>query len=535
MPLMHLFYTHFILEPKPFGTLKLASTGQLDCSASRDRARLSSQRRRKKPSLDHVRSLGNISMIFPEEMPHLVIQEEEEESKRDAATPVKLPQLPPPKVKPRAQPRKKVASPEPTETKPEEPPTASPKPVKRPIPVPRAASKDKTADAAIDQTDEKTTPSKTSTSPEAQALTASPKPAKKPIRSSLHEEDSTPTTSSPTPPMKKPKPVPPKPSPRTSTPVQEDDPLEGLKRKDPAELTVKEKMILAQQAMAKQAEYKSKGIPPPIRKKKVPLPKSSSIDVSDSPTRQKRESKADEDNKKAEEDDVDGMERSKSMEDLVEDTAPKRQPRKLPPGAFNIGIPMGLPGDMRHRSYTVASGTSSDGGNEQSQNEEAQPEKEEDENETEIPRSDTQVSNKSQPSPQPSPQTTPKTTPKKSPKTTPIHAEAVDSSPEVSKKIPLSSSADNLELSEDELDGPSPDIDQEEMLRGASSQITSSAQPDIENILFWSPEVVGMWLGNIGLGGHAGAFKEKGIKGYMLFDLDGAKLKVSEREEVEKE
>ena len=518
----------FILDPKPFGTLKLASSGQLDCSASRDRARLSSQRRRKKPSLDHVRSLGNISMIFPENMPHLAIQEEEEggggDARHSVATPMKLPHAPPPKVKPRTQPRRRVSSPEPGENKSDE--TESPKPAKRPIPVPRSASKEKAGEGGGEPTEDK---GKSST-PEVQPQTASPSRAKKPVRTSLHDDSTAPATSSPTPPTKKPKPVPPKPSPRTNTPVQDSssqgDLLEGLKRKDPAELTVKEKMMLAQQAMAKQAEYKSKGMAPPVRKKMVPLPKSSSIDVSDSPTKQKRESKMEDDDKK--EDEVDGgtMERSKSMEDL-DDVTPKRQPRKLPPGAFNIGIPMGLPGETRHRSYTVASGASTDS-NEHTQSTEEQPaqaENEEHNDDPEISRSDTQVSDKSQPSPQ----TTPKTTPKKSPMTTPIHSGTAESSPEISKKLPSSSSADNLDYSEDELDGPSPEIDQEEMLRGAS-HITSSATPDLENVLFWSPEVVGMWLGNIGLGSHAGAFKEKGVKGYLLFDMDNnTKLKVRER------
>lgn len=461
-------------------------------------------------------------MIFPENMPRLAIQEEEEGG-HSTATPMKLPQAPPPKVKPRTQPRRRVSSPEPGEIKSEE--TESPKPAKRPIPVPRSASKEKAGDGGGEQSEDK---GKSST-PEVQPQTASPSRAKKPVRTSLHDDSTPPVSSSPVPPTKKPKPVPPKPSPRTNTPVQDPaplgDPLEGLKRKDPAELTVKEKMMLAQQAMAKQAEYKSKGMAPPVRKKMVPLPKSSSIDVSDSPTRQKRGSKVEDEDKKGE-DEPDGpgtMERSKSMEELDEVT-PKKQPRKLPPGAFNIGIPMGLPGEMRHRSYTVASGTSTDS-NEHTQSTEeqpAQPENEETNDDPEISRSDTQISDKSQPSPQ----TTPGTTPKKSPMTTPIHSGNAESSPEISKKLPSSSSADNLDYSEDELDGPSPEIDQEEMLRGASHN-TSSATPDFENVLFWSSEVVGMWLGNIGLGSHAGAFKEKGVKGYLLFDLDNNKLKVS--------
>ena len=53
-----------------------------------------------------------------------------------------------------------------------------------------------------------------------------------------------------------------------------------------------------------------------------------------------------------------------------------------------------------------------------------------------------------------------------------------------------------------------------------------STKPDPEQVLYWNPEVVGMWLRSIGLGKHSSFFIEKNIKGYILFELDGAKLKV---------
>lgn len=511
----------------------MKSTTQLNCSAGRDRARLSSQRKRKKPSLEHVRSLGNMSMIFPENMPNLRIEEEEETVQKKAMLPPhpfhpkptqedktsKLPQPTPPKPKPRPQPRRKIPSPDHAVTpesvseKSLKSPPESPMAAKKPIPVPRSGSKDHNINTS-DQppvekiTNEEATPTKetipmdaaTPSSPKSspkQSPHLHPRPvAVKPVRTSTHEDIDGSTNHVP-PPMKKPKPAPPKPTSRSAVGAEStEDLLDIIKRKDPAELTVKEKMMLAQQAMSKQAEYKAKGLPPPIRKIR-PLPKSSSVDVQDSPNREmKRESKV------KEEGELEGsMERSKSMEDLLEGS-PKRQPRKLPPGAFNIAIPVGLPGELRHRSYTVASGSSET-------HEDTQPEPDS-KNETDFEETDAPDDSK---------------TPQED---TPLHEkDSFSSTPESShKNMSTSVSLDNLsgeeELSEDDLDGV---MDQAEMLRGASNVVL--AQPDVEKVLYWTPELVGIWLGNIGLGVRASSFREKSIKGHMIFDLDNAKLKVS--------
>ena len=45
-------------------------------------------------------------------------------------------------------------------------------------------------------------------------------------------------------------------------------------------------------------------------------------------------------------------------------------------------------------------------------------------------------------------------------------------------------------------------------------------------VLTWSPEDVGVWLKKIGLGQHQQLFVDRVIQGYVLFDLDGHRLKV---------
>lgn len=557
------------LEEDTFSHIK--STGRLDSSMILHRAQLSTNRPRKKPSREHILSMVTLTP-FPENLPELKVPEDEyrkrisdpnvvsprpQPSELPAPIPPrpkqedlekihKQPQPAAPKPKPRPQPRKKVPSPEhassPTpDTLSQSPPpphTESPRPSKRPIPVPRTPSKEIVVNGT-DTTIE--APSKVEdiikASPKRSAKQSPllpPKPSKsesdlswsskipkkpvpEPVRKQSQEEGTDNSTNSPQLPIKKPKPLPPKPSPRSSLPQESDeDKLEALKRKDPSELTVKEKMMLAQEAMAKQAEHKAKGLPPPIRKKRPPsLSKSMSVDTDPEHMIEHEEPLP----QTPEEEPEASMERSKSMEDLIDENTPRRQPKKLPPGAFNIAIPIGLPSDMRHRSYTVASAMT------------AEPTET-----TDGPglyETAHGLEDFSSPPQQEHVEDTPVKLPSQNgspshsdtPQSTPLHEKISDidiSTPEFSRKnMALTGSADNLsiELSDDELD-----IDPTDMLRGSPS--FSTAQPDVERVLYWSPEVVGMWLGNIGLGSSAVKFKENNIKGYMLFDLDNAKLKV---------
>jgi hypothetical protein len=478
---------------------------QLKCVAEKHRSQLSSQRKVKKPSKEHVKSLANLS-VYPEDMPKLVPYESDSALLRETPPkpePAKQPVTAP---RPKPRPRKKPTSPEhvatpASEMRSSKTPPDSPQVAKRPIPVPRSVSKDIINDSGTPedlhspQANEKQSPM------------LPPKPAKHETNNESTRpasQDEPDTVRAPTP-SKKPKPVPPKPQPRPSSINNEEneDMIEALKRKDPSELTVKEKRMLAQQAMSKQAAFQPKpGFPPPIRKKPKPPPVEPSHDDH------------------ANEEMESSMERSKSMEDLDETTTVKKQPHKLPPGAFKIAIPMGLPGDLRHRSYTVGSGTS-----------EEQPptshtpvsqtnEEEEEEESANVPED----SPKSRSNSQSTPRRPSDSISKRTNEETEEMNESTKSSPEISKKNPPSNSAsmDNLSgLSGDELDDP--DFDQNELMKVSSAG--SLGQPDVEQILYWSPEVVGIWLSSIGLGASAINFKEKGIKGYMMFDLDSSKLK----------
>jgi len=49
---------------------------------------------------------------------------------------------------------------------------------------------------------------------------------------------------------------------------------------------------------------------------------------------------------------------------------------------------------------------------------------------------------------------------------------------------------------------------------------------DYNQVLSWTSGHVAAWLMKIGLGHYQQMFTDKGIQGFMLFDLDGVKLKV---------
>ena len=548
---------------------------ELKISAEKDRARLSAQMQRHKPSRDHVRSLANLSH-FPESMPELKPFDDKDNKRvSDSVLVAPRPKLikkpsqedakPPhpvaaPKPKPRPQPRKKPTSPDhqPNTTgNTKSPPPESPTVSKRPIPVPRSASKERVSSDNIDSSKQETPSPKPRTSqlidesspksspkhspllppkpskPESDVI-SSPKTSKKPLRPPSQDENTI-EGGAPAPPPKKAKPPPPKPSPRTQPSLSqesqsEDDHIEALKRKDPSELTVKEKRLLAQQAMTKQAEYRFKGIPPPVKKKQPLLPKSSLTEITtDQSPETKRESRHDDNEEELER----SMERSKSMEDIADDTTtPKKQPRKLPPGAFNIAIPVGLPNDLRQRSYTVAGAaddqkeatndTSEVKQDSVKQDSVKQDSVKQDSEEVQTPSKDKSTDNQQNHKETPQPSSEGRRASESTPQE---EMESEISTPESSRKNPPSASAsmDNLSgLSGDEAD--TNDFNEAELLQGTSP--SSIAQPDIEQVLYWSSDVVSMWLANIGLGSYASSFKDKSIKGYMMFDLDNSKLKV---------
>ena len=543
---------------------EVKSASRLDSSSALHKSHLTAQMHRKKPTREHVRSMASLSP-FPEEMPRLNVEMEDEESRtagagntvRTPKKPMKLPQPTPPKPKPRPQPMpRKKPSPE-HSSSPTPPSSEKNGDQKRPKPVPRTQREDKEeVDGNLDSpvaarrlTSPGPAGSPKHSSPKHSSPAHTPKlpvkppvatpeasdrrpstdskpalPRKPPAKEESPEDDKEPRRPSASTPKKLPKPLPPKPSQRPQKPDSQATPekpspaegekeappsiadkLEAIKRKDPSELTVKEKMMLAQQAMAMQAEYKQKGLPPPVRKRK-PLPKAMSVD-----SHNHEELAADKP------EDSEEMDRSKSSDNIAETDPPRRPPKKLPPGAFNMAFP-GLGGDPRRRSNTVTSTTStgSDGGD-TSEKRDVSP---------------ARHFSASKPETSKSPSPTPESTPVRQPvvNNSPAHqiqeeesSQSNHSTPELSHKdVPHHGSTDVLESYADlgiDDDPPIPPADGETH--------TAGAVPDKEQVLFWSPEVVGMWLGSLGLGSHANSFKEKEVKGWMLFDIDNSKLKVS--------
>ena len=361
----------------------------LDNTSALEKAQLFAKRGRKRPSRKHIQTMAHQSP-FPEEMPALKVLEGSgsmaTHPPHGSTPPPKLPKPEPkpgpkpkpsepakphpqvlaPKPKPRPQPRKKPSPEHSSDATAAQTPEVS----KKPIPMPRSPSQEVSAEDVDQPTlggERLSSPTDTlSQSPihsgkMAPAIAASKSPKASPVHVRKNANEEPPSSSSPAPP-KKPKPHPPKPSPRPhkpddskaaeeKSPDSGDSKLEELQNKDPSELTVKEKMMLAQAAMAKQAEHKSKGLPPVVRKKPPVKAPSVGYDLDEHLQR----------GSVHEQDIESSMERSKSMENVLEDGhSTPDQRRKLPPGAFNISIPMGIPGEMRHRSATHAGITSPD-------------------------------------------------------------------------------------------------------------------------------------------------------------------------------
>ena len=506
---------------------EIKAMNRLDSSTALQKTHLSAQMRRKKPSRSHVQSLANLSP-FPEEMTPLEPFNENRKSLGEtqlpsvARRPKPKPEAAVPKPKPRPQPRKKqspdhLSSPvneTPAKTTPE-----SPIPAKRPIPLPRTPSKEGNTDTETKEPDHVTSspkrspllppkPKDNATSPEhSPAVKPKPRPlseTKNESNVTVGEGESVSTEQQQVPtPARKPKPS--KATPGQSAGDSIDAKIEALKQKDPSELTVKEKMMLAQQAMVKQAEYKSKGMPPPVRRRPPLSAKAESLDID----------AEDPSVRKGMEDEVDAnMERSQSVDDLL-DESPKKQPKKLPPGAFKLGIPMGMPGDNRMRSYTVGSASTdpsrssleeslearreSRSSEDQKNNDDETPEEEG--KEEEMPKEEVvPVENKEVESEEPSDITT-------------------MSTPEVSG-YDMSSMNSMEDLAENDT------LETNEALLETQTSRSACMQADAEQVLYWTPEVVGIWLDGINLGQYAQVIKEKDIKGYALFDMDTSRLKV---------
>ena len=105
--------------------------------------------------------------------------------------------------------------------------------------------------------------------------------------------------------------------------------------------------------------------------------------------------------------------------------------------------------------------------------------------------------------------------------------------PDISPKTPRKISVDELAVDSDPLSNsdspqaPSKFEHTEPLAPAAKDEKgAGSADVDLDVVLTWSPDVTAAWVGSVGLASYQQMFIEKEIQGFMLFDLDGHKLKV---------
>ena len=524
---------------------------KLDSRAALHKSQVGGQIKRKKPSRDHLRQMGSSSNLLdsiPDELleikesspspspsstkPEQVEKEsspsqEREKEKYIEETPSKKPMLPPaeqtptvapahpPKPKPRAAPRRKnpehPTSPNSDVSKPLQP-QAAPRQKsegKELSPLPESEKSGKEG-VNIEEHEAHTTEEAHSTVTVTQAspkihqkepmmpspilsskVAHSPKhsPSHKKEQGSHEGEEHTP-----------------KPLPRGHSKANKDeDPstneakVTELMKKDPSELTVKEKALLAQKAVGALGHDKTK-LPPPIPRKPKPghggdgdaLPINSEYDRG----------------------------RSQSIDEKEEGhghPSPMHSRRKLPPGAVNIMAGLPLPSAERGRSLTVS--TTEPGARERNslgRNASLQDHSPERENGVKSSSQEaleqTDHGSPTKPLPKPPPKRPPLPMQKKPSNERPANANSADSESDTSPALGRKMDGGAEEGGEDE------SHDQSHGTGGGEDVM------DLNTILTWSPDVVGQWLNSVGLGQYQELFV--GVQGYMLFDMDGHRLKV---------
>ena len=286
------------------------------------------------------------------------------------------------------------------------------------------------------------------------------------------------------------------------SPALDAQPEEAPER-DPMELTVKEKAQLAGRAL--QAADKAKFAPPVPRK-----PKSSSTDDQIGVGRDPEVPPS--------------RLRAKSFDDFL-DESPKRK-RKLPPGAFNMGLPIG-PAQMRSPSNPTDEREHGHPAHD-AETDTVHPSVTAEVTCNEPPSLDNPDSQASSSRPllPCTPSKEPKFPPKRPPP--PQHKPAPEdhSAPLALNQISPQhhdETADTSVVSSADLLEPSPRVEDSEV----RPSVVSPENLDFEQILLWTPEHVVLWLERIGLQQHRQVFVDRGIRGHMLFDLDGSRLKVS--------
>ena len=289
--------------------------------------------------------------------------------------------------------------------------------------------------------------------------------------------------------------LPPRPVPRRVNKRSEDIPPDESQTKDPSQLTIKEKMELAQK-MARRA-------PPPVLPKRPPT----------------NRSQADSDQKSLSQPESDEGDLQVPRHSYDNGQSP-RPIKKLPPGAFNIGLmPMTPFAQSRQRSNTVGiSSREHSMERETAEQYSEQIQKEEDKDVSssreELDTDDIEI--KFPPKRPPLPLT------KRSASNEKPAQLSSRNNDLLTEATPPSVAADSPEGNEEETDdgGGGGVVDEEH------GTLPDPSSLDYTQVLTWSPTQVASWLTRIGASQHAKVFLDRGVQGNKLFDMDGSGLKV---------
>ena len=274
-----------------------------------------------------------------------------------------------------------------------------------------------------------------------------------------------------------------------------------LLKKDPSTLTVKEKALLAQRTVGALGHVDKTKLPPPIPRKPKHSPGGGEGETLAVNSEFERG-------------------RSQSIDEKEPHASPSHSKRKLPPGAVNIMAGLALSAD-RGRSNTVST-AEPDARERNSLGRNAKLQEDVPENGVKKSSSQEELEQTDHSTPtKPLPKTPPKRPPlpmqKKHSNEKPASVDGVDN--ESDSSPPLARRRDGME---DDGEHAVEDRSHDQSHDGGEEGVV-----DLNTVLTWTPEIVVLWLNNIGLGQYHEVFV--GVQGYMLFDMDGHRLKVSER------
>ena len=276
--------------------------------------------------------------------------------------------------------------------------------------------------------------------------------------------------------------------------------ISELMKKDPSELTVKEKALLAQKAVGALGHDKTK-LPPPVPRK----PKPGHGGDGDAPPINSEYDRG----------------RSQSIDEKEEvqgHPSPMHSRKKLPPGAVNIMAGLALPSAERGRSLTVST-TEPDARERNSLGRNASlqdysPEKENGvKSSSQEALEQTDHGSPTKPLPKTPPKRPPLPMQKKPSNERPANVDSADNESDTSPALGRKTDGAAEDGGEDE------SHDQSHDTGGGEESVM-----DLNTVLTWNPDVVGQWLNSVGLGQYQELFV--GVQGYMLFDMDGHRLKV---------